>query len=122
MQQRRAGQPRHQRLVLHRIPKPKSAPAELVVSPVGAHSDANGQEYPRCKRPWAHPTRPGSINAAFDERSNREGKGNRESDIAQIEKRWVNGETDILQDRIKVAPFERSLWQAQERIGGDENE
>ena len=36
MDQRGRDQPRHQRGVLHRIPEPEAAPAELVIGPPGA--------------------------------------------------------------------------------------
>src|SRR3981189_2942652 len=38
--------PRLERRLLHRIPDPPAAPAERVVRPVRAHSDAECQEHP----------------------------------------------------------------------------
>ena len=69
MDQRGAGQPRHQRGVLDRIPEPPAAPAEFVIGPPRAHRDAEGQEHQaasvhgRTQRAQAASTRP-SISAA----------------------------------------------------------
>ena len=40
VQERGTGQPRHQRGVLDRVPRPVAAPAELHVRPAGAEQDA----------------------------------------------------------------------------------
>ena len=45
-----AGEPRHQRSVLDRVPEPEAAPAERVIGPVGAHRDAERQEAPGDQR------------------------------------------------------------------------
>src|SRR6516162_2861611 len=122
MQKCCAHKPRHKRRILHRIPEPEPSPAQFVIGPVRAHRDANGQKYPSCQRPWTHPTCPSSIDATFDKSSDREGKSDREPDIPEIEKRWVNCEADVLQDRVEIASFKRSLWQSEERIGCEEYE
>ena len=38
----------------------------------------------------------------FDQRRDREGERDREADIAEIEKRRMDGEADVLQDRVQV--------------------
>ena len=63
-----ARQPRHQRGVLDRVPEPEAAPAELVIGPVGAHRDAEGEEHPGGQRPRPHPARPGGVDPALDQR------------------------------------------------------
>src|SRR5262249_26870612 len=117
MQKRRAGQPWHQRSIFHGVPEPETAPPKLVVSPVRAHRDAGGEEHPCGERPRPNPSRPGSVDTPFNQRRNRKRKSNRKPNIAEVEQRWMNGETDVLQDWIQIAPFERSLLQTQEGIG-----
>ena len=122
MQQRGASDPRHQRRILDWIPEPPAAPAKFVIGPVGAHRDAEREKHPGGKRPGPHPACPGRIDAAFDQRCDRERKGNREPDIAEIKQRRMHREADILQDRIEVAALERRLRHTREGIGSGENE
>ena len=122
MQQRRGGEPRHQRGVLHRVPEPPAAPAERVIGPVRAHGDAEREEDPGQQRPRPHPARPGGIDAAVDERGDGEGERDREADIADIEQRRMNREARILQDRVEIAALERRVGDAQERVGGQQDE
>ena len=122
MQQRGAGEPRHQRGVLDRVPEPEAAPAERVIGPVRAHGDAEREEHPGHQRPRPHPARPGGVDAAFDQRGDGEGERDREADIAEIEQRRMDGEAGVLQDRIEVAALERRLRQAQERVRGEQDE
>ena len=63
MDQRRADQPGHERGVLHRIPEPPAAPAELVVGPPAAERDADGLEHPREDGPGPRPLAPRSDRA-----------------------------------------------------------
>ncbi len=102
MQQRRARKPRHEGGVFNRIPKPPAAPAEFVISPPAAQGDAAGQRTPRPQNPGPHPTAPNRINPAFDEGRDGKRKRRRETDIAQIEERWVKGEARVLQQRIEA--------------------
>ena len=118
---RGARDPRHQRRILDRVPEPPSAPAEFVIGPVRAHGDAERHEDPGREHPRPHIARPGRIDAAFDQRRDGKRKRNREADIAEIKKRRMNREPDILQQRIEVAPLGRRVGEAQERIRADEN-
>ena len=63
----------------------------------------SGQEHPGGQRPGPHPARPGGVDAALDQRRDGEGEGDREADIAEVEERRMDGEADVLQDRIEVA-------------------
>ena len=72
MEQRRTGEPRHQRGVLDRIPEPVAAPAELVIGPVRAAGDAERQAHPGAEHPRPHPARPGGVDAAFEQRGDGE--------------------------------------------------
>ena len=116
VQQRGADEPRHQRRVLDRIPEPPAAPAELVIGPVRAHRDAEGETHPGDEQPRPHPARPGGIDPPLDQGGDREGERDREADIAEIEHRRMDGEADVLQHRIEVAAFERRGIEAQERV------
>ena len=122
MQQRGAGEPGHEGGVLDRIPEPPAAPAELVIGPVGAHRDADGEEHPGGQRPGPHPARPGRVDAAFDQGGDGEGEGDREADIAEIEQRRMDGEADVLQQRVEVAALERRPDEPRERVRGGQDE
>ena len=122
MQQRGAGEPRHQRGVLDRIPEPEAAPAEDVVGPPAAERDAEGEEAPRRERPRPHPARPGGVDPAFEQGGDGEGVGHREADIAEIEQRRMEGETGILQQRVEAVAVERRRREALERVRGEEQE
>ena len=122
MQQGGAGEPGHQRGVFHRVPEPPASPAQFIIGPVGAHRDAERQAHPSEQGPGSHPTRPRRIDAALDQRCNGKRKGDGETDITQIEHRRMHRETEILQDRIEVAAFQRSLGEPPKRGGGKEDE
>ena len=76
MQEGGGDQPRHERSVLDRIPEPEATPAQFIVSPPGAHRDADSEEYPGGERPWPDPARPRRIDLAVDQRGH--GKGERD--------------------------------------------
>ena len=116
MNQRRAGEPRHERRILDRIPEPPSAPAELVIRPGAAERDADRQEAPGDGRPRARPTCPRCVEPAADQCGNRERERDGEPDVAHVEHRRVNHHAGILQERIQVLPFGRSGNQPRERI------
>ena len=122
VQQRRAGEPGHERGVLDRIPEPPAAPAELVVGPPRAHGDADGQAHPGGERPRPHPARPGGVDAPFDQRGDGEREGDREADVARVEKRRMKGERRVLQDRIEAAAVGGRRVHAQERIRRQQDE
>jgi hypothetical protein len=67
----------------------------------------SGQETSRQQRPGTHPAGPGGVRAALDERRDGKGKGNREADIADIEQRRMDRQTDVLKDRVEVIAFKR---------------
>src|SRR5579862_1484432 len=116
MQQRRTGEPRHQRCVLDWIPEPEAAPAELVIGPVRAAGDAECQAHPGAQYPGPHPSRPRRVDTAFEESGDRKGKRDRKTDIAEIEHRGMEGEARVLQDRVEIASLEWRVGNSQERI------
>src|SRR5215467_15645546 len=122
VQQRGGGHPGHQRGVLNRVPEPPATPAQRVVGPIGSHRDAAGQKHPGKQRPGPHPTRPGSIDAAFDEGRDREGERDREPHIADVEQWRMDGEAGILQDWVEVAALDRRRLEAEEGIRGRQDE
>ena len=122
MQERGAGEPRHQRGVLDRIPEPEAAPAQDVIGPPAAERDAEREEAPGGESPRPHPARPGGIDAAFEQGGDGEGIGHREADIAEIEQRRMEGEAGILQQRIEAVAVERRGRDALEGIRGEQQE
>ena len=108
MNQRGADQPRHERRVLHRIPEPPAAPAELVVRPPAAERDADREKEPRERGPWPRPARPARIEAAFEHGGHRKGERHGEADVADVQHRRVHGEREVLQQRIQVAAVRRA--------------
>ena len=69
-----------------------------------------------------HPARPGRVDAAVDQRGDGEGEADREADIAEVEQRRMDGEADVLQDRVEVAALDRRRRQPRERIRGRQDE
>ena len=122
VKQRGPGQPRHEGSVLDRVPEPPAAPAELVIGPVGAHRDAGRQEHPGEQRPGPHPARPGGVRTPLKQRRDREGECDREADIAEIEKRRMDREPDVLEDRVQVLALERRRLEAGEGVRGQKDE
>src|SRR6185312_15944520 len=98
------------------IPKPVAAPAKLVISPVRTHRDAEREKNPCDQNPGPHPARPCGVHPALDQCSRSKSKRNRESDIAEVKKRRMNREADILQNRIELLAFGRRRIEAQKRI------
>ena len=107
MDQRGADEPGHERGVLHRVPEPPAAPAELVVGPAAAQRDAEGEEdhatvvHGRDQRAQAASSRPG------EQRRDRERERDREADVAHVEHRRVDHHARVLQQRIEVAAVRR---------------
>ena len=123
MQERGAEQPRHEGGVLDRVPIPPAAPAEDVIGPPAAHRDAERQPAPGGQGPGPHPARPERADPAFEEGGDRKRIGDREPDIAEIEKGRVKGEAGILQERVQVAAIHRHREEPVERVrGGDDKE
>ena len=67
-------EPRQQRGVLHRVPGPVAAPAELGVAPAGAEEDADAEEEPGGEREAPRGPDPLGADPAGDQRADREGE------------------------------------------------
>ncbi len=120
MEQRGRREPRHQAGVLDRVPEPPAAPAELVIGPVGPGGDAEREEDPRAEHPWPH--RAGEVRRHLpgQQRADREAERDREPDIAEVERRRVEGQADVLQQRVEPEPFGGPAAAAA-RTGSEEN-
>ncbi len=123
VQQGGARQPRHKGGVLHRVPEPPAAPAQLVVGPRRAEHDAQRQEHPRRQRPRAGKTGERAVQTPAQQRGDGEGEGHREADIAHVQQRRVENQPRVLQQRVQVAPLHRKGRQrAGERAGSEQDE
>ena len=67
----------------------------------------SGEEHPGGERPRPHPARPGGVDPALDQRGDGEGERDRAADIAEIEERRMDGEADVLEDRVEVVALDR---------------
>ena len=111
MQKRRAGEPGHERGILHRVPSPVAAPSEDSVSPVRAEENADGEEAPGHHGPAARNLNPFLAGVLHDERAQCEGEGNGEADVSQVEHGRMDDHLGILQKRIQPGAIrgERAL-------------
>ena len=97
-------------------PEPPAAPAERVVRPAAAQSDADGEERPRNRGPRPRPARPRGVEAA----ASRAAMANRRrprSRRSPCKARWVEHHAGVLQQRIQVAALGRGRHQALEWVG-----
>ncbi len=102
VQERGAGQPGHQRGVLHRIPGPVAAPAQLDVGPVGTEQHAGAQRGPGEQRPAPSGAEPDVAGAAGDQCGDGEGEGDRECDVADVQRRRVDHHPVVLELRVEA--------------------
>ena len=118
----RAGEPRHERRVLDRIPEPPTAPAEFVVGPPASQGDTDGEERPGDVGPGPGPARPGRVQPAREQRRHGERERHRETHVAQVKHGGMNDLAEVLEQRIEVGPLRRSAHQALERTADAEQE
>ena len=107
MQQGRARQPRHERGVFYRIPKPKTAPTQFVIGPIRTERDAQSQKNPSRQNPRAHAARPILPVFFSGERGQRKSISHRKAYISGIEQWWMRGQSGILQNRCEPLPAKR---------------
>ena len=96
MQVGRAGQPREERGVLHRVPRPVAAPPQDLVRPPGAQQDPHRQAAPGHERPAAGLQQPALPHATRGQRRHRQGERHGEAHIAQVEHRRVERHEDVV--------------------------
>ncbi len=114
MQERGPGQPRDQRRVLDRIPRPIAAPAELAVGPAGAEREADGEEDPGDEREAAGRADPARVELPGDQGADRERERDREEDVARVEHRRVHRHRRVAEQRRQPGALRR------DRVGGSE--
>ena len=114
---RRRREPRHDRRVLDRVPRPVAAPTEHGVAPPGAGDDADAEKCPRDEREAARRDEPAIAALAEDERRDRIGERHRGEDVAEVEERRVQRhERMVLQQRVRPVPVLRRDRKTRERI------
>ena len=122
MQQSGRDQPRHEAGVFDRIPEPEPAPAEFIIGPPRPQRDTHSQKQPGGKGPGAYPAPPRRINAPLDQGGDGEREAHRKADIAEVEERRVEGEADILQQRVQVLSIKWRNFKALKRVRRPKNE
>ncbi len=119
-----SGEPGHEAGVLDRVPAPVAAPAEDRVGPVRAEKDAAGQKHPGDHGPAAGDGDPLLAGVAHHERPKREGEGNGEADIAEVEHRRMDDHLRILQQGVEAEAVggERSRLKRERGCGKDQQQ
>ena len=116
VQERRADQPRHQRRVLHRIPGPVAAPAELGVGPAGAEQDPDPEEEPGGERERPREPDPLRVQPPRDQRADRERERHREQRVARVQHRGVDHHARVAQQRVEPGALGHHGRRAVERV------
>ncbi len=116
MQERGRRQPRQERRVLHRIPSPVAAPAELDVRPPHSEHDADREEEPGDERPSSHDGKPLVVELAGEQRRDGKRERNGRRDVTQIQIGRMERHSRILKLRIHPATVDRREIEARERI------
>ena len=116
-------QPRQQRDVLDRVPRPVPAPAEDAVGPQRAQRQADRQEDPGRDRPSARDAHPRVTHPPRDQRGDRERERHREPDEPEVQERRVRRhQRMVLQQRERAAPVGRSGGERRERRRGPQDQ
>ncbi len=102
VQESRAGEPGHQRGILHGVPSPITAPAKDDISPLGAQQQTGSQQEPGCKSPAAHGADPGESRLSRDERGHCKGERDDETYKPQILDRGVDDHGPVLKERVQA--------------------
>ncbi len=108
-------QPRQQRCVLHRVPRPVSAPPQLGVGPVGTKHYSESEQRPRADKPQADP--PPEIGFVIGAMGDRQRRRHHEYGQPRVDQRRVNPHGPVLEDRRQPDAVERRDLQRGERIG-----
>ena len=123
MQERGRREPRQQRDVLDRIPRPVAAPAEHAVGPERAEREPDRQERPRGERPPPRDPDPVVAHASGDQSRDRERERHGEPDEPQIEERRMRRhQRVVLQQRQRPVPVGRHRGERRERRRRPEDE
>ena len=119
VQERGAGEPRHEGRVLHRVPRPVAAPAQHVIAPPAADQQAEREEVPGHDRPAPGDRDPLVAGPPDDERGHREGERHREAGEAQVERHRMGDHPRVLEQRIEAAAVRGHRREPLEGRSGD---
>ena len=102
-----ADQPGHQRCVFDRIPRPVSAPAQFVISPVAAQQNSDRENSPGDHRPASRRTNPGVAELARDQGRDAERVRDGKTDQARVKHGRMNHHQRVLEQRIQAVAVSR---------------
>ncbi|OPZ72533.1 MAG: hypothetical protein BWY83_00600 [bacterium ADurb.Bin478] len=122
MKKRGAGQPRHKRGILDRVPGPVAAPAQLHVRPLHAEEIADGEEQPAEEGPAANASDPFFIQPFVDQRSDGKSEWHCKADKADVQRRRMKDHLRILQQRIEPYAVGRRHRCFAEGVGFEQRE
>ena len=122
MKQSGRREPRHQRGILDRVPEPPAAPAELIIGPVAASGDPQREEDPRGQHPRPHRASERRADFAGQERRDRDAERDRQADIAEVERRRVEGQAGVLEQGVQPPALDRRRVEPRERVRGEQQE
>ena len=121
VQERRHREPGQEAGVLHRVPGPVAAPAQLDIGPPHAQRDADGEEEPRDQGPLPDGDDPAGVQPAAQQRRHGKGERDGDADVPEVEHRRVHDHADVLELRIEAAAVFGNERQPRERIGGEQH-
>ena len=124
VEDRRWPQPRQERRVLDRVPRPEASPPEHLVRPPRTEHDPHRQKRPREQRPPAGGELPALADPARDERGDGEGEGDGETDEAQVQDgRVERHQRVVLQQDVGPEPLAGTApATVREGVGGSGHE
>src|SRR3546814_20072594 len=101
---------------------PRSTRTDTLFPYTTLFRSAQRQEYPGSQHPGTHGARESRIDIERHQSAHGKGKGNRQADIAEIQRRRMKREAGVLQQRIEALYIRRRRLQALEWVGGKEKE
>ena len=90
------GDPRHERGVFHRVPRPHAAPPEHLVAPPAPEDDSEREEAEGEQRPPSRGEQPALTETTSHERGDRERKRHGHADVPEVQKRRVEHHEDVV--------------------------
>ena len=122
VQERRRGEPRHQRGVLDRIPGVVPAPTDLDVRPVAAEELPDAERSPGEQRPAARRDEPALVELAREQRADRKRERHREPDVSEVQERRMGEHVRVLEARCHARAVRRRRLRRERAGHGDEQE
>src|SRR3990167_4252836 len=90
-------EPRHERRVLDRVPRPVSAPSELEVGPARPQQEPHTQEGPGEERPFTGVLYPFVPQLPAEQSAHAEGERHAHADVAKVKRHRVYGHVCVLE-------------------------